>query len=168
VSSNGDGTLLQLQPVSTTKTVQVFAPIPKAAWQETGSIQVTTWKPVDEETRFETIVVAPSTSHYTPSRPHAESTDIPLDVLSETGERIPWLDGTRESAALIGTGVIATTGYVLLNSRLGLWVLSLLTSQPLWQQFDPLEVLYAWDERKQETERDGDDEETLVTLVEEW
>ena len=91
-----------------------------------------------------------------------------MDVLTDTGERLPWTEGTRETTALLGTGLIATTGYILLNTRMSLWLLSLLTSQPLWRQFDPVEVLYAWEEDERKAENEDEDKETLVTLVDEW
>ena len=57
----------------------------------------------------------------------------------------------------------ASAGYMLLNTRPGLWLLSLMASRPLWKQFDPLEILYAWEEENSEQE-DGQ-EETLLSLV---
>jgi hypothetical protein len=70
----------------------------------------------------------------------------------------------REVSAVVGTGLLASTGYVLLNTRAGLWLLSALTAKPLWKEFDPLEVLYAWENEDNETDRQGG--ETLVSLVE--
>ena len=58
-------------------------------------------------------------------------------------------------------GLVATSGYVLLNTRAGYWLLSLLTSRPLWKEFDPLEVLF-------DLENEGGsrgNEETLQSLV---
>jgi hypothetical protein len=52
----------------------------------------------------------------------------------------------------------------LLNSRVGFWLLGLLTSRPLWKQFDPLEVLYAWEEDEKRLVEE-DEEETLLSLV---
>jgi hypothetical protein len=43
-------------------------------------------------------------------------------------------------------------------------LLGLLTSQPLWKQFDPLEVLYAWEEEDDRV-KDDQEEETLLSLV---
>ena len=63
-----------------------------------------------------------------------------------------------------------TVGYVLLNSRAGMWLLSLLTTTPLWKQFDPLEILQEWKKGKTRVKgseskgKDGD-EETLQSLV---
>jgi hypothetical protein len=67
-------------------------------------------------------------------------------------------EGADEAAAagvLAASGLIATAGYVLLNPRTLAWMLSLLTSQPVWKQFDPLEVIFAWEE---DQERDGTSE----------
>ena len=63
---------------------------------------------------------------------------------------------------LIGTGLIASAGYMLLNTRTGFWLLSLMASRPLWKQFDPLEILYSWEEESMERETK---EETLLSLV---
>jgi hypothetical protein len=163
------GTPLQLQRPMTNRTVEQFAPIPRASWQESGSMQVVTWMPTDDEARFEAVPVSTLATVGSPTSTVAEQADVVLDILSETGERIPWTDGARETTALVGAGALATTGYVMLNTRLGVWLLSLLTSQPLWKQFDPLEVLYAWEEDAQEEAKNNtDDDETLVTLVDEW
>jgi streptogramin lyase len=70
----------------------------------------------------------------------------------------------REVSAVVGTGLVASTGYVLLNTRAGLWLLSALTAKPLWREFDPLEVLYAWERDENGTDRE--DGETLLGLVE--
>src|SRR5450432_4600265 len=99
-----------------------------------ASALVTTEAPLD-------MLAAPSTSSL---HAHATQHDDGFDVLNDEGERVPWTESGLETTMVIGTGVIAASGYVLLNSRLGLWLLGLLTSQPLWKQFDPLEVLYAW------------------------
>jgi hypothetical protein len=74
----------------------------------------------------------------------------------------PTREGSSRDAAvpLAAAGLIASTGYVLLNTRTGLWLLSLMTSRPLWKDFDPLEVLFAWEE-----ESDGKEEETDESLV---
>jgi hypothetical protein len=62
--------------------------------------------------------------------------------------------------------VVATAGYVLLNTRTGYWLLSLLTARPLWQQLDPLEVLYAWEKERGALGADGDEEKkSLLDLV---
>ena len=70
---------------------------------------------------------------------------------------------TREVSALAGTGLLASTGYVLLNTRAGIWLLSVLTAKPLWREFDPLEVLYAWEKKENGAENEGG--ETLLSLV---
>jgi hypothetical protein len=72
------------------------------------------------------------------------------------------------SAGVI-TGVVATAGYVLLSSRLTLWLLSALTARPLfWRRFDPVDILFAWEQEKERLDREGSpatDEETLQSLV---
>jgi PKD repeat protein len=73
----------------------------------------------------------------------------------------------RAVEAVFATGALATAGYVLLSSRAGLWVIAALTARPLWKQFDPIEILFAWERDKQR--RGGgqapEDEETLQSLV---
>ncbi len=122
--------------------------------------------PADEELRFEAVHVSPWMLRQTASPPSRPVEETFLDILSDSGERLPWTEDARDSSAMLGTGALAATGYVLLNSRLGLWLLGLLTSQPLWKQFDPMDVLYAWEENS--TYAGTEDDETLATLVEEW
>ncbi len=86
------------------------------------------------------------------------------EALDDAGDGLPPGDATAEVGLAASLGVLATSGYVLLNTRTGLWLLSLLTARPLWKQFDPLEVLYAWEAGGADA-ADGDDE-TLVSLVE--
>jgi hypothetical protein len=58
---------------------------------------------------------------------------------------------------VVGTGVVATAGYVLLSPRLAYWLLSaLLARRTVWKPFDPLEVVYAWE--RENGVGDGDDE----------
>jgi hypothetical protein len=50
------------------------------------------------------------------------------------------------TGTVVGTGVVATAGYVLLSPRLAYWLLSaLLARRTVWKPFDPLEVVYAWE-----------------------
>ena len=51
--------------------------------------------------------------------------DDGFDVLNDEGERVPWTESGLDMTTALGTGVIAASGYVLLNSRLGLWLLGL-------------------------------------------
>jgi hypothetical protein len=159
---------LQMQSASLNRTAQIFAPVSRATWQEVGGLRIDVSRQVRDESGFEFVPIANFAPIAAPAQARSEPVDTFVDVLSETGERIPWVDGARETTALIGTGVVAATGYIALNTRLGLWLLSLLTSQPLWRQFDPLEVLYAWEANPGGSEGDGRDEETLATLVDEW
>jgi hypothetical protein len=63
---------------------------------------------------------------------------------------------TVSTGTVVGTGVVATAGYVLLSPRLAYWLLSaLLARRTVWKPFDPLEVVYAWEKEKG---ADGDDE----------
>ena len=69
-------------------------------------------------------------------------------------------------AQVLGTGVVAYVGYVLLNSRGAYVLLSLLTARPLWAQVDPLAVLLDWEKDQKRKTRSPDDEETLQSLIE--
>jgi hypothetical protein len=156
---------VQLILGSPNRAVQVFAPIPRVSWQESASVQVVTVMPAERDSGFETIPSHATTMQAAQLHIRVAPTDIVLDVLNDAGERIPWDEGAQESTTLFTTGLVATTGYVLLNTRIGVWLLSLLTSQPLWRQFDPLEVLYAWEGESEQEEHETEDEETLVSLV---
>jgi hypothetical protein len=52
--------------------------------------------------------------------------------------------------AVVGASVVASTGYVFLNSRAIYWLISALSTRPLWKGFDPLEVIFAWEEEQKE------------------
>jgi hypothetical protein len=101
----------------------------------------------------------------TPAQAQTAGADDLLDVLSDDGERIPWMEPDLEAAPLMGSAIVAGSGYILLNSRLGLWFLGLMSARPLWKQFDPLEVLYAWENDDRKLASEGEDEETLMSLV---
>jgi len=65
------------------------------------------------------------------------------------------------TGSVVGTGVVATAGYVLLSPRLAYWLLSaLLARRTVWKPFDPLDVVYAW-----EKENGTGDDESLEGLV---
>ena len=83
------------------------------------------------------------------------------DGLEEPADMGEALDGPGPVAV---TGLAATAGYVLLNTRAGPWLLSLLAAKPLWKQLDPLEILFAWEEK--EGRDGGGEDETLLSLVE--
>jgi hypothetical protein len=107
-----------------------------------------------EEPAFHSPVarLAPLSAPAAPTHSSPVQADDLLDVLSET-------------TVLAGTGLLAGSGYVLLNSRLGLWLLGVLSARPLWRQFDPLEVLYAWEGDFRNRPANDEDEETLMSLV---
>jgi hypothetical protein len=85
------------------------------------------------------------------------------NALERVGDQLSTSDPLLEVGPVALTGLVATSGYLLLNTRAGYWLLSLLTSRPLWKQFDPLEVLFAWE--KEGHDANGN-EETLQSLVE--
>ncbi len=144
---------------SATRTIQVFSPIPQVTWRE-GQMASTV---VATESSLASLLPRVSLGSTPSAQVRTGQADDGFDVLNDEGERVPWTEAGLETTMVIGTGVMAASGYVLLNSRLGLWLLGLLTSQPLWKQFDPLEVLYAWEE--EDRVKDDQDEETLLSLV---
>ena len=77
----------------------------------------------------------------------------------------------------MGATIVASSGYVFLNSRVAYWLISALSSRPLWKGFDPLEVIFAWEQEEEEERkkahrphfwprRRGRDQESLQSLVE--
>jgi hypothetical protein len=91
------------------------------------------------------------------------STDFLWAALDQMEESGTVQDSTEQFSTVLGTGLIASAGYVLLNTRTGFWLLSLMAARPLWKQFDPLEILYAWEEEDKESGETR--EETLLSLV---
>jgi len=75
----------------------------------------------------------------------------------------PWTYGE----IILSTGALAGVGYVLLNTRLLAWLLSVVFAKPLvWERLDPLEVLYAWERRKARGGNPASDaEESLASLL---
>jgi hypothetical protein len=93
-----------------------------------------------------------------------------LDTQAE--QTSPRSGGHRAVDVLFATGVVATAGYIFLSSRVGFLLLSALAARPLWKQFDPLDILFAWEEEKKRRRQLGtlpepgeEEEETLQSLV---
>ena len=152
--------IIQSAVNSATRTNQVFSAIPHITWVEgqvVSALQAT-------ETALDAIGERLSAVSMASMQTQSAQADDGFDVLNDEGKRVPWTEPGLEATMVIGTGVIAASGYVFLNSRLGLWMLGLLTSQPLWKQFDPLDVLYAWED-EEEGVKDDQEEETLLSLV---
>jgi hypothetical protein len=157
---SGAQALLAQAAAVANRTLHVFAPIPQSIWRPVQDLGATT-VPEDFHATLSGILTLASTPS---TAPFTQADDL-LDILSDDGERIPWSEPGLETTVLAGTGILAGTGYVLLNSRLGLWLLGLLTARPLWKQFDPLEVLYAWEDDGRRRATDDEEEETLMSLV---
>jgi hypothetical protein len=88
-------------------------------------------------------------------------------LMCELAETADFSEGSTpldEAGVAAVTGVLATAGYVLFNTRAGSWLLSLLTAKALWKDFDPIEVLFAWEKEQLDSEEE-DREETLLSLV---
>ena len=142
--------------------VHVDAVIPRASWQ---NAQNESEMVVSEDVSLSVLPSRSMLSAIAPTPAESAQPDDILDVLNDDGERTSWTEPGIETMALIGTGILASSGYVLFNSRLGLWLLGLLTARPLWKQFDPQDVLYAWENGDRYQATDADDEETLMSLV---
>jgi len=71
------------------------------------------------------------------------------------------------SGIAIGTGTITLVGVgsILLQTRLGAMLLSLISSVPMWRQFDPLSVLTAWEREKRKNRRELDREEQSLAPI---
>jgi hypothetical protein len=69
----------------------------------------------------------------------------------------------EEAAVTLGLG--ATVGYVLWNVRNLSWLVSLALSSPLWKQYDVLDVVQAWEEKKTGVGLDDDEDEEPVQRV---
>jgi hypothetical protein len=89
---------------------------------------------------------------------------LPWDVAEQLEEPAEISDPTDGPGPVALTGLAATAGYVLLHTRAAPWLLSLLAARPFWKQLDPLEVLFAWEQREGRGARGA--EETLLSLVE--
>jgi hypothetical protein len=92
------------------------------------------------------------------------SSPVAWETQERADDSLDLADPTTPAAPAAITGLAATAGYVLLNTRAGSWLLGALAARPLWRQFDPLEVLFAWEEKQGQ----GDEEEgeSLLSLVE--
>ncbi|HEX4607948.1 MAG TPA: Ig-like domain-containing protein [Urbifossiella sp.] len=69
---------------------------------------------------------------------------------------------------LVVSGGVAVAGYVLLNTRAVYWFLSALLVRPaVWRRFDPLDVVYAWEQEggRRPRARDAGEDESLESIV---
>ncbi len=68
--------------------------------------------------------------------------------------------------AVVATGVVVSAGYVLLNTKIVYWFISALLVRPaVWTRFDPIDVLYAWDEGRDDEPEGTSDDESLQSMV---
>jgi hypothetical protein len=112
-----------------------------------------------------------------PDKPPAPPPDAPVSHfhkdrlwqgLDKVGDELAKQPTERKAISVaLATVAMATAGYVLLTGRAGSWLLSVLTSQPLWKEYDPLAVLLARDKERKRARRPraDEDEETLQSLV---
>jgi hypothetical protein len=96
-----------------------------------------------------------------------------LDDAEEDLEGKSWAEAVEAAFAAGGVAVLAASaGYLFLSGRGVYWLLTALTARPLfWKQFDPMDVLFAWEEAKERRRARGaadarEDEETLQSLIE--
>jgi hypothetical protein len=85
-----------------------------------------------------------------------------FNSVADTAARHASTEKRIVNAALTISAAV-TAGYALLASQLLSWAIAFLTAQPLWRRFDPLEILFAWDEEKRR--RRKNDKERLTSLV---
>jgi hypothetical protein len=76
----------------------------------------------------------------------------------------------RKVEIVFAAGVVVSAGYFLLTARGVYLALSALLARPLWKQFDPLDILFAWEQEKgrrlaELASEHGEEEETLQTMV---
>ena len=88
---------------------------------------------------------------------------VTRDIVAEADER-------AATDAVVTTAVVATAGYVLLNTRAVYWFISALLARPaVWSRFDPIDVICAWDEEqesgKQSEETAFQEDESLQSMV---
>jgi hypothetical protein len=58
------------------------------------------------------------------------------------------LEERAATDAVVTTAAVATAGYVLLNTRAVYWFISALLARPaVWRRFDPIDVIYSWEQR---------------------
>ena len=95
------------------------------------------------------------------------SSNYLLGQLDELDKQLSSEETPRQIVHVLGTGVIAYAGYVLINSRVGYILLSLLTARPIWGQVDPLAVLLDWEKDKKRKAKSPEDEETLQSMLQE-
>jgi hypothetical protein len=76
----------------------------------------------------------------------------------------------RKVEIAFAAGVVVSAGYFVLTARGVYLALSALLARPLWKQFDPLDILFAWEQEKgrrlaELAAEEGEEEETLQTMV---
>ncbi|QDV39156.1 beta strand repeat-containing protein [Tautonia plasticadhaerens] len=104
-------------------------------------------------------------------RERAEAVAMAVDhlfsELDRLGQELEEGADPLPAASVAAVGVLASVGYVLLAGRPGLWLLGALGVGPIWRQFDPLDVIFAWEQQqRRRREERGDDEESLQSIAE--
>jgi hypothetical protein len=139
------------------------------------SLQPETTTPSAPPTPVRPNVAAPNipTGPAPPAPPTVRSrTDLlHLRIDMATEEPLASRKAQKTSGVVFLGSVAVSVGYVFLSSRGGSFLISALTARPLWKQFDPLEVLFAWEMEKDRRRargvplEDEEDQETLQSLV---
>ena len=66
---------------------------------------------------------------------------------------------------MMASGAVASAGYVLLSPRLALWLVgALVARRAAWKPFDPLEIVYAWEDDKRKRKQEAEDD-SLQSMV---
>lgn len=64
--------------------------------------------------------------------------------------------------AVLATTTVVSASYFLIAGRVFSWMLTVFAARPVWTRFDPLQILFAWEE---EQKRRAEQEESLRSLV---
>jgi hypothetical protein len=102
-----------------------------------------------------------------PLRFRLDESSLVWEELDALAAQVEKEDLGKISDAVVLTTVVATAGYVLLNGRGLTLIVSLLNARPLWKRFDPLEILFAWEEEKKRRPKlgTGPEDETLQSIA---
>jgi VCBS repeat-containing protein len=110
----------------------------------------------------EVTVVGPAPRALAPAA--EDALDAELNELSAQVQVVK--PGRVMTDVTIATGVVATAGYVFLTPKLAYWLLSaLLARRTVWKPFDPLDVVFAWEQEQKNKRADDGDDESLESLL---
>jgi large repetitive protein len=100
------------------------------------------------------------------SRGHPPRAEAVVSGLNELDRQVHNENGNRAVGEIVvASGVVASAGYVLLSPRLALWLIgAAVARKAVWKPFDPLEVVYSWenDERNRKQDEEDDSLQNMV------